>query len=77
LPQVLFNPIPGQEEDNAAAMVRYGAGVMVDRTEDILGATMKILTSENYRRHMRDSARAAHRPNSARAAAELLLERMP
>ena len=38
LPQVLFNPIPGQEEDNAAAMVRYGAGVMVDRTEDILGA---------------------------------------
>jgi processive 1,2-diacylglycerol beta-glucosyltransferase len=77
LPQVLFNPIPGQEEDNAAAMVRYGAGVMVDRTEDILGATMKILTSDNYRRRMRDSARAAHRPNSARTAAELLLERMP
>jgi len=77
LPQVLFNPIPGQEEDNAAAMVRYGAGVMVDRTEDILGATMKILTSANYRRRMRDSARAAHRPNSARTAAELLLERMP
>jgi processive 1,2-diacylglycerol beta-glucosyltransferase len=77
LPQVLFNPIPGQEEDNAAAMVRYGAGVMVDRTEDILGATMKILTSANYRRRMRDSARAAHRPNSARNAAELLLERMP
>src|SRR5215203_782950 len=77
LPQVLFNPIPGQEEDNAAAMVRYGAGVMVDRTEDVLGATMKILTSANYRRRMRDSARAAHRPNSARTAAELLLERMP
>jgi processive 1,2-diacylglycerol beta-glucosyltransferase len=77
LPQVLFNPIPGQEEDNAAAMVRYGAGVMVERTEDILGATMKILTSENYRRRMRASARAAHRPNSARTAAKLLLESMP
>ncbi len=77
LPQVLFNPIPGQEEDNAAAMVRYGAGVMVDRTEDVLGETMKILTSENYRRTMRASARAAHRPHSARTAAELLLERMP
>jgi hypothetical protein len=51
--------------------------VMVDRTEDILGATMKILTSENYRRRMRDSARAAHRPNSARTAAGLLLERVP
>jgi processive 1,2-diacylglycerol beta-glucosyltransferase len=77
LPQVLFNPIPGQEEDNAAAMVRYGAGVMVDRTEDILGATMKILTSEKYRRRMQESARAAHHPNSARTAAEFLLERMP
>ena len=77
LPQVLFNPIPGQEEDNAAAMVRYGAGVMVDHTEDILGETMKILTSQNHRQSMRASARAAHRPHSARAAAELLLERMP
>jgi len=77
LPQVLFNPIPGQEEDNAAAMVRYGAGVMVDKTEDILGETMKILTSNNHRRRMRASARAAHRPHSARTAAELLLARMP
>ena len=77
LPQVLFNPIPGQEEDNAAAMVRYGAGVMVDRTEDILGETMKILTSQNHRQRMQASARAAHRPHSARTAAELLLERMP
>jgi processive 1,2-diacylglycerol beta-glucosyltransferase len=77
LPQILFNPIPGQEEDNAAAMVRYGAGVMVDRTEDILGQAMKILTSGNHNRRMRSSARAAHHPNSARTAGELLLERMP
>jgi processive 1,2-diacylglycerol beta-glucosyltransferase len=77
LPQVLFNPIPGQEEDNAAAMARYGAGVMVERTEDILGETMKILTSENHRRRMQASARAAHRPHSAHTAAKLLLERMP
>jgi processive 1,2-diacylglycerol beta-glucosyltransferase len=77
LPQVLFNPIPGQEEDNAAAMVRYGAGVIVERTEDIPGETMKILTSENHRRRMQASARAAYRPHSARSAAELLLERMP
>jgi processive 1,2-diacylglycerol beta-glucosyltransferase len=76
LPQVLFNPIPGQEEDNAAAMVRYGAGVMVEKTDDILGETMKILTSENHRRRIQASARAAHRPHSARTAAKLLLERL-
>src|SRR5918994_5883877 len=39
LPQVLYHPIPGQEEDNAAAMVRYGAGVMVRETSRILGQT--------------------------------------
>jgi processive 1,2-diacylglycerol beta-glucosyltransferase len=77
LPQVLYHPIPGQEEDNAAAMVRYGAGVMVRRTADILGETLKILISTDHRRRMVDSARAAHRPHSARAAAELILADLP
>ena len=76
LPQVLFNPIPGQEEDNAAAMVRYGTGVMVESTDDVLGETLKILTSPNHRRRMVESARAAHRPHSAKSAARLIVEGM-
>ena len=76
LPQVLFNPIRGQEEDNAAAMVRYGAGVMVESTEDILGETLKVLTSPNHRRRMIESARAAHRPHSAKSAARLIWDGM-
>jgi processive 1,2-diacylglycerol beta-glucosyltransferase len=74
LPQILFNPIPGQEEDNAAAMMRYGAGVMVNSVDDVLGETLKVLTSPNHRRRMVESAHAAHRPHSARAAAELILQ---
>ena len=74
IPQVLYHPIPGQEEDNAAAMVRYGAGVMVHRTAQVLGQTLKILTSADHRRRMVESARAAHRPHSARSAASLILE---
>jgi len=77
LPQVLFNPIPGQEEDNAAAMVRYGAGVMVESTDDILGETLKILTSPNHRRQMVESASATHHPHSAKSAARLVLDRIP
>src|SRR3712207_3774771 len=46
LPQVLYHPIPGQEEDNAAAMARYGAGVVASRTDEILGETLKILTTD-------------------------------
>jgi len=77
LPQVLYHPIPGQEEDNAAAMARYGAGVVVKRTDEILGETLKILTSSDHRRRMVEAARAAHRPHSARAAAELILGGFP
>lgn len=73
LPQVLYHPIPGQEEDNAAAMARYGAGVIVKKTDEILGETLKILTSPDYRRRMVQSAQSVHRPHSARAAAELIL----
>jgi len=74
LPQVLYHPIPGQEEENAAAMVRYGAAVVVKRTEEILGETLKVLTSTDHRRRLIEAASAAHRPHSARSAATLILE---
>jgi processive 1,2-diacylglycerol beta-glucosyltransferase len=74
LPQVLYHPIPGQEEDNAAAMARYGAGVVVGGLGEILDETLKILTSPDHRRRMVQCARAAHRPHSARSAAGLILE---
>ena len=77
LPQVLYHPIPGQEEDNAAAIVRYGAGVMVRGTSQILGQTLKILTSPNERHRMIEAANAAHRPHSARSAASLILAGLP
>jgi len=77
LPQVLFHPIPGQEEDNAAAIVRYGAGVMVREPSHILGQTLKILTSPNQRNKMVEAASAAHQPHSARSAASLILGGLP
>ena len=77
LPQVLYHPIPGQEEDNAAAIVRYGAGVMVRGTSQILGQTLKILTSADHRRRMVEAADAAHKPHSARSATSLILAGLP
>jgi len=77
LPQVLYRPIPGQEEDNAAAMVRYGAGVMVRETSQILGQTLKVLTSPDHKHKMVEAANAAHKPHSARSAASLILAGLP
>ena len=56
-----------------AAMARYGAGVVVETTGEILGETLRLLTSPAHRRRMVEAARAAHRPHSARSAAELIL----
>jgi processive 1,2-diacylglycerol beta-glucosyltransferase len=77
LPQVLYHPIPGQEEDNAAAIVRYGAGIMVRETPQILGQTLKILTSADHKHTMVEAANAAHKPHSARSAASLILAGLP
>ena len=74
LPQVLYHPIPGNEEDNAAAIVRHNAGVMVHSTGQTLGETLKILTSRRHRQRLQDAARAAHRPHSARSASRLILD---
>jgi hypothetical protein len=50
---------------------------MVKSTGDILGETLKILTSPNHRRRMIECARAAHHPHSATSAARLVLDGMP
>jgi hypothetical protein len=55
-------------------MVRYGAAVVVQRTEEILGETLKVLTSEDHSRRLVEAAGTAHRPHSARSAATLILD---
>jgi hypothetical protein len=54
-------------------MTRYGAGIVVEMAEGILGETLRILTSNDHRKRMVGCAKAAHRAHSARSAAELIL----
>ncbi len=74
LPQVLYRPIPGNEEDNSAAIVRYGAGVIARDTSEVLGQTLRILVSSSLRKRMVEAAQRAHRPHSALSAAKLILQ---
>jgi hypothetical protein len=46
---------------------------MAREASDILGQTFKILTSANQRDQMVEAAKAAHKPQSARSAASLIL----
>jgi hypothetical protein len=56
-----------------SAMARYGAAIVVEMAEETLGETLRILTSGDHRNRMVECAKAAHRPYSARSAAELIL----
>lgn len=67
LPMLVPNPIPGQEERNADYLSEIGAG-MKARSLGSLRYKLKWLLSDDARRkQMAESAKAAGRPDSARA----------
>lgn len=45
LPMIILNPIPGQEARNTEVLVKSGAAVKVDSTQDLLPAVEKTLKS--------------------------------
>ena len=62
LPMVLFRPIPGQEDRNAAFAVDAGAAVRVDEAAEV---RRTVATALAHRDAMRRAALAAARPNAA------------
>ena len=64
LPSVLFDPIPGPEEHNAARLSRAGAAVLTRGADATASAVTRILASPEERAAMADRARALARPRA-------------
>ncbi|MBS1797408.1 MAG: glycosyltransferase [Acidobacteria bacterium] len=62
LPLVLFDPIPGPEEKNAARFVEAGAAVLADRTDTAVAAVRQLLADATKRAAMSAAARRLARP---------------
>ena len=73
-PLVLFDPIPGPEEHNAAAVVASGAGCLTHGAPDTAAAVTSLLRDAHRRRRMSERARAAARPDAADVIARIALE---
>ncbi len=65
LPMILFDPIPGQEIDNARFLEGKGAAVWVRDGDDIAGESLSLLTDTERHDAMRARARALRKPYAA------------
>ncbi len=66
LPQLLFSPIPGQEEANADHAVRHGAAILIEEKKGAFADAIRDLLSYPQKLSaMADSARALGKPDAA------------
>ena len=76
VPQILLEPIPGQEEANARFAVEHGAATCVTHKRSIYASTVrKVLENTETLQKMRDASRNAGRPQAASAIVETILSR--
>jgi processive 1,2-diacylglycerol beta-glucosyltransferase len=72
-PQVLIDPIPGQEEWNADHVVSVGAGIQLRMAESVPRAVLQLLSEPARLEVLRACSRQAARPRAALDIAELVL----
>lgn len=81
LPLVVFDAIPGQEEDNAEFLMAHNMGIRIKSGEDCAQTVQKLLEDSNRLENMRASCRGFDKSESGenifRLVQSLLGERLP
>ncbi|MCL8208239.1 MAG: glycosyltransferase [Actinomycetia bacterium] len=67
---VIYRPIPGHEQDNAAWLARRDAALVTDRAEELAAAVRSLVHDPTRRAALAAAARALGRPRAALAVAE-------
>lgn len=65
LPLVLYEPIPGQEKDNAGYMSRKGAAVWVQNGKELQPTVYSLLNNPGQLQRMQAAARSLRQPHAA------------
>ena len=73
VPSVLFDPIPGPEEHNAARLARAGAGVLTHGAGETVAAVLELLADDARRIGMSAAMRELATPSAAATIAGLVL----
>lgn len=72
LPMLLVNPIPGQEERNAAYLMQEGVAVRADDPATLQYRLQRLLANPQQLALMRERALALARPHAAEAVLQQL-----
>ena len=75
LPAVLFDPIPGPEQTNAARLANAGAAMVTNGVEETVAAAISLLNDDRARRAVSAKARELARPDAATNIARIILNR--
>ncbi|WP_078394216.1 MGDG synthase family glycosyltransferase [Shouchella patagoniensis] len=72
-PIIIYNPIPGHEEQNANYLINAGAAVKVNRCIQLPGVLERVLYQKFYYTKMQYHARMVKKPNAANHIVERIL----
>ena len=73
LPAVLFDPLPGPEQRNAARLASGGAALITREVEETVAAAISLLRDEQTRREMSLRARQLASPDAGTNIARIVL----
>jgi processive 1,2-diacylglycerol beta-glucosyltransferase len=73
LPMVIYKPTPGQEEVNANYLWRHRAAIIAKTERRVRTATHRMVSDEQFRLHFRKNCLKLGHPDSAEAAARIIL----
>ncbi|GAE28934.1 MGDG synthase family glycosyltransferase [Alkalihalobacillus hemicellulosilyticus] len=72
-PIIIYNPVPGHEEQNAEFLINVGAAKKANSTQDIPAILKHVLYENEFSMEMRNSARKWKQPNAANDVVERIL----
>ncbi|RTE06445.1 MGDG synthase family glycosyltransferase [Paenibacillus whitsoniae] len=73
LPMLLYKPIPGQEQGNAAYLEAYGAAIQVKNTAGLRRGLSEVVADQSMLQSLRENARRIRREADMRQALDAIL----
>jgi len=74
-PILVYQPVPGHEEENAAYLVGQGAALKADTDEQISILTKRILYNEKIKKSMKQAAKKLKTPDAAQVIVEQIVRK--
>lgn len=77
LPMLLVNPIPGQEERNAAILLQEGVAIRADDADSLVYRLQKLLANQEQFALMKTRAQALAKPDAAKFVLNHVIQQLP